>query len=152
MTKDFVIDMISENLRLIRVEVGYTQDKMANVIGLSKKTLVQIEKGRVRASWTIVIAVCALFRDSSIVVTLLGGAPLETVETIAREDISIRKEKTLGGRVWWREVQREKEYILQQNIISQHFRIIDGESFRLHSSFDEESILIHFQELTQKSN
>ncbi len=46
MDKDYITELISSKLRLIRTESRYTQEKMANVLGISKKTLVQIEKGR----------------------------------------------------------------------------------------------------------
>lgn len=44
MNKETVIDLISKNVRLIRLERGYSQEKMATVLGISKKTLVQVEK------------------------------------------------------------------------------------------------------------
>ncbi len=49
MNREEIIMLVSDKLRLIRTEAGYTQDKMAEIIGVSKKTLVQIEKGRVLA-------------------------------------------------------------------------------------------------------
>lgn len=147
MTKDEIIERVSEKLRLIRLESDYSQDKMAEIIGLSKKTLVQIEKGRVKANWSTVVSVCALFRESETIRYLFGGEPLEVLETVVKEDIDIRKEKTLGGKVWWRELDRKAGFILQQNIISQHFRILDMENFRVFSSFKEESALIRFQEI-----
>ncbi|TMU88233.1 helix-turn-helix domain-containing protein [Bacillus sp. BHET2] len=148
MTKEEIILIISDKLRLIRTEAGYTQDKMASVIGLSKKTLVQIEKGRVMASWTAAIAICALFKDSETLTTSLGGEPLEVIETIAREGIDYRKEKTLGGKIWWKDVKRSEEYILQQNLFSQHYRILDAENYRIYSSFDENNAHTRFDELT----
>jgi DNA-binding XRE family transcriptional regulator len=150
LTRDEIIEKVSDKIRLIRMEAEYTQDKMADIIGLSKKTLVQIEKGRVKAGWSTVVTVCALFRDSETVRYLFGDEPLEVLETIAREDIDIRKEKTLGGKVWWREIEKKGGYILQQNIISQHFRILDNQDFRIFSSFEEESAVLRFQEITQK--
>ena len=56
MDKQEVIDLLSSKMKLIRVEKGYTQDKMAEVLGISKKTLVQIEKERTQANWTQVVA------------------------------------------------------------------------------------------------
>jgi DNA-binding XRE family transcriptional regulator len=152
MTKEEIILIISNKLRLIRTEAGYTQDKMANVIGLSKKTLVQIEKGRIEASWTAVIAVCALFRDNETLTTNLGGEPLEVIETIAREGLDYRKEKTLGGKVWWKEIDRNEGFILQQNLFSKHFRILDCDDYRIYSSFDEESSRSRFNEISTASN
>ncbi|MCA1061892.1 helix-turn-helix domain-containing protein [Rossellomorea sp. AcN35-11] len=147
MTKEEIILIISDKMRLIRTEAGYTQDKMANIIGLSKKTLVQIEKGRVMASWTAVIAICALFKDSETLTASIGGEPLEIIETIAREGMDYRKEKTLGGKVWWRDVKKSEDYILQQNLFSQHFRILDIDDYRIYSSFDEKNAHKRFDEL-----
>jgi DNA-binding XRE family transcriptional regulator len=146
-TRDEIILKISEKLRLIRTEAGYTQDKMADIIGVSKKTLVQIEKGRVLANWSTVVATCALFRESETVQFLFGNEPLEVLETVTREGMDYRKEKTLGGKIWWREITREKRFILQQNILSQHFRILDEEHFRIYSSVEEEAARIRFEEL-----
>ncbi|WP_445486533.1 helix-turn-helix transcriptional regulator [Niallia sp. 03133] len=150
MTREEIIFNVSEKMRLIRTEAGYTQDKMAEVIGLSKKTLVQIEKGRLYAGWSTVVAVCALFRETETVRFLFGNEPLEVLETVARDGMDYRKEKTLGGKVWWREVERINGFILQQNIISQHYRIIDEDHFRIFSSFDEAESTERFQELTNK--
>ncbi|MBP2241041.1 DNA-binding XRE family transcriptional regulator [Cytobacillus eiseniae] len=137
MTRDEIISKVSEKLRLIRTEAGYTQDKMAEIIGISKKTLVQIEKGRANANWSTVVAICALFRETETVRFLFGNEPLEVLETIAFEDIDYRKQKTMGGKIWWKGVEKKNGLLLQQNIISQHFRIIDEDHFRIFSSFDE---------------
>lgn len=150
MNREFIITAISEKLKLIRVEAGYTQDKMAELLGISKKTLVQIEKGRVEAAWTVVLAVCALFSESEVVHSVLGGDPIETIETVAHEGIHRRKEKTMGGRVWWRTIEKKGSYILQQNVISHHFRIIDQYYFRLFSSFDEKEARGRFKELVSE--
>ncbi|WHY68261.1 helix-turn-helix domain-containing protein [Neobacillus sp. SuZ13] len=149
MTRDEIIMQVSEKLRLIRTEVGYTQDKMADIIGVSKKTLVQIEKGRVLANWSTVVSICALFRESETVQFLFGNEPLEVLETVAREGIDIRKSKTLGGRIWWRVVSKKNGYILQQNILSKHFRILDEENYRIFSSIDEKVSKHRFKELTK---
>jgi DNA-binding XRE family transcriptional regulator len=150
LTRDEIINIVSDKIRLIRLESEYTQDKMAEIIGLSKKTLVQIEKGRVKAGWSTVVTVCALFRESETVRHLFGNEPLEVLETVAREDIEFRKERTLGGKVWWKELNRKDGFILQQNIISQHFRIIDQEDYRMYSSFDEDAAVLRFQEISRK--
>ena len=136
-------------MRLIRLEKNYSQDKMADIMGISKKTLIQIEKGRTLSSWTNVIAVCALFRDSDIMQSALGDEPLEIIETIAHNGIERPKEKSMGGRVWWKEIEVKGEYRLQQNIISQHYRILDGENYRLYSSFEDEEAFIRLNELAQ---
>jgi DNA-binding XRE family transcriptional regulator len=148
-TRDEIIMQVSEKLRLIRTEAGYTQDKMAEIIGVSKKTLVQIEKGRVLANWSTAVSICALFRETETVQFLFGNEPLEVLETVAREGIDIRKSKTFGGRIWWRVVSKRNGYILQQNILSKHFRILDERNYRIFSSIDEKLSRQRFKELTK---
>jgi DNA-binding XRE family transcriptional regulator len=148
-TRDEIIMQVSEKLRLIRTEAGYTQDKMAEIIGVSKKTLVQIEKGRVLANWSTAVSICALFRETETVQFLFGNEPLEVLETVAREGIDIRKTKTFGGRIWWRVVSKKNGYILQQNILSKHFRILDEGNYRIFSSIDEKLSRQRFKELTK---
>lgn len=140
---------VSEKLRLIRTEAGYTQDKMADIIGLSKKTLVQIEKGRVLANWSTVVSICALFRETETVQFLFGNEPLEVLETVALNGIDLRKTKTLGGRVWWKVLTQKNGFILQQNILSKHFRILDERNYRIFSSFDEKLSKQRYKELTK---
>lgn len=152
MTREEIILRVSEKLRLIRTEAGYTQDKMAEVIGVSKKTLVQVEKGRLYANWPTVVTVCALFRETETVQFLFGNEPLEVLETVARDGIDYRKEKTLGGKIWWREIMNKNGFILQQNILSQHYRILDEEYFRIFSSMDEASSVERFEELVQEES
>lgn len=152
MNREEIIAKVSEKLRLIRTEAGYTQDKMADIIGVSKKTLVQIEKGRVQANWSTVVSICALFRETETVQFLFGNEPLEVLETVAREEIDYRKVKTLGGKIWWRVLSKKSTFVLQQNILSKHFRILDKENHRIFSSFDEELSRQRFKELTQSDD
>ncbi|WP_028399643.1 helix-turn-helix transcriptional regulator [Ectobacillus panaciterrae] len=136
MKKEEATAFLAKKMKLVRIESGYTQEKMSEILGISKKTLVQIEKERVQPSWTIVVAVCALFRESEILRSSFGGDALETVTTIARDHVEYRKERTLGGKVWWKEVERMGGFRLQQNIISQHYRILDEDDHRWYSTFD----------------
>jgi DNA-binding XRE family transcriptional regulator len=149
LSREEIIAMVSEKLRLIRTEAGYTQDKMADIIGVSKKTLVQIEKGRVLANWSTAVSICALFRETETVQFLFGNEPLEVLETVAREGIDYRKMKTLGGRIWWRVVSSKNGFVLQQNILSKHYRILDEKNYRIFSSFDEKLSRQRFKELTK---
>lgn len=149
MNKDELIQQLSQQMKLVRAEYGYTQEEMAEKLGISKKTLVQIEKGRQKASWTIVVALCALFANSSVLQHVLGGDPLEVVQTIAHTHCEWHKPKTWGGKVWWIEKERRGGFVVQQNIISRHYRILDEEQRRWYSSFDKEYIEERFAKLTQ---
>jgi len=137
MNREQLITLISEKLKLIRTEKDLTQDQMSDLLGLSKKTLVQIEKGRIQAGWTTTVAVCTLCRESSILQHELGGDSLEVVDLIANNGTLQPKEKTMGGYIWWKNLSEYNSYRLQQNVISQHFRILDSNNYRLLSTFDE---------------
>lgn len=142
--------IISNKIKLIRTEADYTQDKMAEILGISKKTLVQIEKDRIQCSWTICIAVCALFRESTILQNEFGGDPMDFIELIAHEVVISPQEKTLGGHIWWRNIKKSSNYRLQQNIISKHYRILDNNDFRLISTFDDKTIKEKWARLNSK--
>lgn len=138
MNREQLITLVSEKLKLIRTEKAFTQDQMSDLLGLSKKTLVQIEKGRILAGWTTTVTVCTLCRDSTILQHELGGDPLEVVDLIANNGTLRPKEKTMGGYIWWKNIQEYGGFRLQQNVISQHYRILDSNNFRLISTFDEQ--------------
>ncbi|MBR9671774.1 transcriptional regulator [Bacillus cereus] len=152
MNKELIIELISTKAKLIRTEKGYTQDKMAEALGISKKTLVQIEKGRTNAGWTNTVAICALFRDSEVLQSSLGDDPLVVIETMAHNSISKFKEKTLGGKVWWKQIQEKGNFRLQQNLISQHYRILDKYDYRWFNSFDLEEALEQLDTLATDSD
>lgn len=147
--KQQFITLISEKMKLVRTEHGYSQDKMAEILGLSKKTLVQIEKGRTEAGWTTVVAFCAIFNRSELLQTILGDEPLYFVQLLTAKNELTPKDKTLGGKVWWKEIEVRGEFRLQQNVISSHFRILDGAHYRMYSSFDLEDAKKRLQELAQ---
>ncbi|EEK69908.1 MULTISPECIES: helix-turn-helix transcriptional regulator [Bacillus cereus group] len=148
MNKEIITELISTKIKLIRTEKGYTQDKMAEVLGISKKTLVQIEKGRSNTGWTNTVAICALFRDSEVLQSTLGDDPLVVIETIAHKSTKNFKEKTLGGKVWWNQIQEKGDFRLQQNLISKHYRILDKHDYRWFNSFDLEKALDQLDKLT----
>ncbi len=137
MNREMITQIASDSVKLIRAENDFTQDKMAEILGISKKTLVQIEKGRVLANWTTTIAICALFRHSSTLQNQIGGDPMEVIELTAHDVIISTKEKTMGGYIWWRNVEEWKGHRLQQNHLSKHYRILDDENYRLLSTFEE---------------
>ncbi len=112
-----------------------------------QKTLVQIEKRRTNAGWTNTVAICALFRDSEVLQSSLGDDPLVVIATLAHKNINNTKQKTLGGKVWWKQIQEKGNFRLQQNLISQHYRILDKQDYRWFNSFDLEEALGHLEKL-----
>lgn len=148
MTRADFIEKTSEKLKLIRIENDYTQDKMAEILGLSKKTLVQIEKGRTTLGWASAVTLCTIFRDSEVLAMTFGGDPQDIILSLAFTDYE-SKEKTMGGKVWWSNLESRGNYRIQQNIISRHFRILDAQDRRICSSFEEEYIQKRLRELSK---
>lgn len=147
MTRTDFINKISEKLKLIRIESDYTQDKMAEILGLSKKTLVQIEKGRSTLGWAGAVTLCTIFKDSEVLDMTFGGNPQDIILSLAFTDYE-SNEKTMGGKVWWSNIECTDHYKIQQNIISRHFRILDDQDRRICSSFNDEYIRRRFRELS----
>ncbi|KAA0964933.1 helix-turn-helix transcriptional regulator [Sporosarcina sp. ANT_H38] len=151
MNKEIVIDLISKNVRLIRLEKGYSQERMGTVLGISKKTLVQVEKERTSIGWTNAVVVCALFKDSQILKHILGEEPFEVIETLAHDGMNTPKEKTLGGIIFWNEIAKKGRFRVQHNVVSKHFRVLDDSDYHWYSTFEEkEEVMNRFHELTNE--
>ena len=147
MTKAEFIKKVDEKVKLIRNEKGYTQDKMADILGISKKTLVQVEKERGSLGWSVAIAVCIIFRDSEILQLAFGGDADDIVRSLALENNERKYMPTLGGKIWWKDIETRNGYTIQQNVISNHYRILDSNYGRVCFSFELEYINKRFLEL-----
>jgi len=118
MKKTDFIRTVSKHIKPIRVEQQLSQEEMAEILGISKKTLIQIEKERTVANWGTVVTLCALFNGSEILLNEIGDDPVEFVKLIAKETDYEPKSKTLGGH-----------------------RILDSNDVRWYSSFDADDAL-----------
>lgn len=150
MIQEELIDIVSQKIRLIRLENELSQEEMSKVLGISKKTLIQIEKGRVAAGWNVVVTCVALFEQSEILRNGLGDDGLEVVRLVTFNNIEQPVMRTMGGKIWWKEVEKRGEFKLQQNVVSQHYRIIDDSNYRWFSSFELEEAVLHLKYLEKK--
>lgn len=149
MTKPELITLVSEKIRLVRNEYRITQDVFSEMIGITKKTLVQIEKERSTASWSVVVSVCMLFQDSEILWDILKHSPPEVIRQMVFDSVKRPKEKTMGGKMFWRTVHQAPGFKVQQNYFSNHYRLIDGYGRRWLSSFHKEKILTFLTDVIQ---
>ncbi|ALM57417.1 MULTISPECIES: XRE family transcriptional regulator XdrA [Staphylococcus] len=120
-------DLIQTKFKMVRIEAGYTQDTMAQTIGLSKKTLVQIEKERVLPNWTTCVSICALFRDSDVLNSTFGCDPLEMVQTISRNHCAYPNHSTTSD-IYWNTIDSRNGFILQSNKVSDIYRVLNNET------------------------
>lgn len=133
---EFVTD-VDGLAKLVRTEYDLTQEKMALLMGISKKTLVEIEKGRSSLGWSGAVTLCTLFSDSQVLQNRFGGELSDMLKALAFEGFVRKPRPTMGGRVWWNDLRSANGFRLQQNIVSQHYRILDGQDGRLFSTFDK---------------
>ena len=146
MKKDEFIAEMNHQVKLVRTEYGLTQDAMAKALGLSKKTLVEIEKGRSTLGWMGAVAFSSIFSASQVRSGALGGEAEDMILALAFEDLKPTYPKTMGGKVWWRTVETLGTFRIQQNIISQHYRALDDQDGRVCSSFELETVRQKVQE------
>lgn len=135
MNRNDFTEGITHILKLVRTEYGLTQDEMAVIIGISKKSLVESEKGRRPLGWTESVALANIFSDSSVLQSNFGGDINELITAIAFDNIEVDYPKTMGGKIWWKVVKEDRGYRIQQNIVSNHYRLLDADNRRLFFSF-----------------
>lgn len=140
MKREEFVKAVSSKLKLIRTEYGITQEMMSEVLGISKKTLVETEKGRRELSWTEVIAVVTVFEKSEVLQGITGGDAGDVIHALAFEDRHIQYPPTMGGKVWWRVLEEKDGMKLQQNYVTGHYRLLDKDDRRLISSFDRNEV------------
>lgn len=131
MTKKTVQEMISKLLLKIRQEQGLSQEVMADAIGVSKKTYIQLEKQRVMIGWSETVCVCTIFQNSEIISETFGEDVSEILQVVALQKVQRRQLPTLGGTIWWKTIKNEKGLILQQHKLTNHYRILDKDHYRL---------------------
>lgn len=138
MEKKQFVKLMDEKLKLIRTEYGLTQDKMAIILGISKKTLIEVEKNRKSLGWTGSVALASIFSDSTILHDAVGGDMSGIIIALAFKDVDVNYPKTWGGKVWWKTISENKGYRIQQNLFSRHYRLLNHENHRIYASFNIE--------------
>lgn len=141
MNKDILIYKMNSMFKLIRTEYGLTQERMAVILGISKKSLVESEKGRRSLGWTEVVALATIFSQSHILQNEFGGELFDIILAIAFEGEREFYMPTMGGKIWWNTIMDKQGYKLQQNIVSMHFRILNPQDQRVLASFHKDVIL-----------
>lgn len=145
MSRQDIIQIISEKMKLIRTETNYTQEQMADYIGISKKTLIQIEKQRVDCGWTVAVTISVLFRNSSILKTALGGDPLIFIELISNNGKVNNVPDDVTNQIWWRTIESSRNWVIQQNLVHTSFRILNPEQKTMYYALSKEDTIEQFK-------
>ena len=135
MKRDEFIKACDSNLKAVRTEFSFNQEKMAYVLGLSKKTLVEIEKGRSSLGWSGSVTLCSVFSESSVIRNLFQD-PSEVIRAIAFDGSEPAYRHANTTRIWWHTISEKNGFVIEQNIVSQHYRLVAPDNSILASSFD----------------
>ena len=140
MSRDTFVRKVDALVKLVRTEYGLTQEQMAHCLGISKKTLVGIEKGRGSLGWTGSAALCSLFSQSMVLQNTFGGEMSDILKAYAFEQTVPRYPRTMGGRIWWEVTVQGEGWKIQQNYISRHYRLLTADNKHICSSFDPDML------------
>ena len=141
---------MGKSLKLVRTEYGLNQDKMAYCLGISKKTLVEIEKGRSQLGWTGAVALAVIFSDSTVLQNSFGGEMSDMIKAFAFDEAEVEYPQTKGGKVWWRVIDESNSWKIQQNYISQHYRLLTADDRCVYSSFHLDKVRKAAEEYEKK--
>lgn len=147
MKKAQFVEEMNRQVKLVRTEYGFTQEVMAQTLGISKKTLVEIEKGRASLGWMGAAAFCSIFSESQVLAGCLGGEASDMIHALAFETAEPVYPKTMGGKIWWVDVEKGPGYRIQQNIISKHYRALDRADGRILSALELPAVYERLQKL-----
>ena len=136
-------------LRLVRTEANLTQEQMAHAIGISKKTLVDIEKGRRSLGWSGSVAVCVVFPNSEVISAAFGESPVDMIPGLA---LTGTPGSTAAPTTnpWWEVVADNGESRIEQNVVSQHYRLMTYDNTKIAASFDIDDLIPLFQARTKE--
>lgn len=120
MTRETFISVCNRKEKLVRNEVGYSQQKMSEVLGLSKKTLVEIEKWRCSLGWQGAVTLCVLFAHTQEITLAFGEDIAAFLASIGGEGMRAPFETPYAI---WRTVLTQGDEEIEQNSASQLYRL-----------------------------
>ena len=121
MTRESFIAQCDRKEKLVRNELGYSQEKMSALLGISKKTLVEIEKWRASLGWQGAVTLCTLFQNTR-AVTLTFGSDVPALLRAMTDDAAYLP-PVESPYSKWVQVLVLGEKTIEQNTTSQLYRL-----------------------------
>ncbi len=150
MNRADAIRLCGDHLKAVRAEYGLAQTAMALALGISKKTLVGIEKGRISLGWTASVALCSLFRESRVLEAALGVGFADALRPLAFEGASVASSDAAPA-AWWFVMESKWGFEIQQNMVTQHYRVMTADGERVTSSFSYETVRALYDECLHRA-
>ncbi len=124
MTRESFIALCDRKEKLVRNELGYSQEKMSSLLGVSKKTLVEIEKWRSSLGWQGACTLCTLFQNTR-EITLTFGTDIPALLQAMTEDAAFLP-PVESPHAQWIPILDLGENKIEQNTASQLYRLRRG--------------------------
>ncbi len=124
MTRESFIALCDRKEKLVRNELGYSQEKMSALLGLSKKTLVEIEKWRSSLGWQGAVTLCTLFQNTR-GITLTFGSDIPALLRALTEDAAYLP-PVESPYAAWVPILELGDKLIEQNSASQLYRLRQG--------------------------
>lgn len=132
--REIFIAKVSSVVKDVRIESSISQETMAYILGMSKKTYVQVELKRRKLSWSETVTFCCLFKQSPTIVKHIGDNLLSNIATIASEEIEALS-KTHSKSFWWNEIIRDSKSYILQNIITGQYKVFNNQDEEIFTTF-----------------
>ena len=134
MTRESFIALCDRKEKLVRNELGLSQEKMSALLGLSKKTLFEIEKWRSSLGWQGAVTLCTLFKNTQEITITFGSDVPSLLRALSEDAAFLPPVETPHAR--WVEILKLGEQVIEQNTASQLYRLrrdneIQGAAFEL---------------------
>ncbi|MBQ7090590.1 MAG: transcriptional regulator, partial [Clostridia bacterium] len=110
-----------------------SQEKMSALLGLSKKTLVEIEKWRSSLGWQGAVTLCTLFQNTHEITITFGSDIPSLLRALSEDAAYLPPVETPHAR--WVEILTLSEHVIEQNSASQLYRLRKGDEI-LASAFE----------------
>jgi len=133
MTRDSFIALCDRKEKLVRNELKLSQEKMSALLGLSKKTLVEIEKWRSSLGWQGAVTLCTLFQNTHEITITFGSDVPSLLRALSEDAAYLPPVETPHAR--WVEILKLSEHVIEQNSASQLYRLRKGDEI-LASAFE----------------
>lgn len=124
MTREQFIALCDRKEKLVRTELGLSQEKMSVLLGLSKKTLVEIEKWRSSLGWQGAVTLCTLFQNTREITLAFGTDVPALLRALSDDAAYLQPVDSPYSR--WVHILELGGMIIEQNSASQLYRLRQG--------------------------
>lgn len=84
--RDSLIEILTEELPILRAKIGISQEEVSNVVGISRQTYNAIETGKRKMSWSTFLSLTLFYgynKKTTSIVEASGAFPISLKQTLS---------------------------------------------------------------------